>query len=82
MRGFFKTCEWLESETDSHTVKDFRVKLQDNLGEKKVYGIKHLKSLLKGHYGSHNHFSQDPGKPSKIYLVDMTKYIIGMESKS
>ena len=46
-----------------------------------AYNSRHLKKLLKKHYGSHILFSQEQGKATLIYFVDMAKFIINSNTK-
>ena len=81
MKCFLSTCDWLENQASCVTMKNFREKVKEKLGDKSVYSTKYLKKLLINHYGSHIAFSSGKGKNNLIYLIDMAKYIIESRNK-
>ena len=76
LKAFWLACNWLENETTVHSLKEFRAKVQEHLGDIKASREQYLKVLLTNHYKSHIVFSNISTKATMIYLVDMAKYII------
>ena len=76
MDCFEKACTWLENESDIHSVKDFKQKVQELLGDEIAYNVRYLKQLLKIHYGSHIDFCEENGKDTVIFFVDKTSYLV------
>ena len=79
--AFLTACEWLENETKMHTLNVFRDKVKEFEGTDKVSKSSYLKTLLVKHYGNHVSFSNEQGKTTTIYLVDMAKYILETSAK-
>ena len=51
------------------------------MAEGTAYTSKYLKKLLSNHYGSHIKFLDECGKPTLIFLVDMTQFIVDSRRK-
>ena len=72
---FRKSCEWIESKTDIHTVTQFWDKMREyvcNDGCGDVYCKKYIKQLLKEHYKENIiTFSKGPRKDDLISFHDM-----------
>ena len=76
MKAFLFACNWLENETTVHSLKEFRAKVQEYLGDTKASREQLLKILLSQHYKSHIVFSNESTRATLLYLVGMAKYII------
>ena len=83
---FRKTCEWIGSETEIHTVTQFRDKMReyvynDGCGDD-VYYTKYIKQLLKESYKENIIIcSKGPGKYDLISFHDMAAYLIKLKHK-
>ena len=51
-KAFLESCSWLEGELTVHSLKDFTEKVQEILGNEKVYKTQYVKVLLKRHNGT------------------------------
>ena len=80
-KAFLEACEWLENETQLHTLNTFRDKIRDLQGTDKVLKSSYVRTLLMKLHGHHVSFSEEKGKATTIYLVDMAKYIIENSTK-
>ena len=49
---FERTCEWLESKPEVHTVSDFSMKMMELSNSNQSYSNKHIKRCLEEKYGS------------------------------
>ena len=76
MDSFLKAYEWLETEASIHTMSEFKTKVQEVSADDETYDSRYLKKLLKDHYGAHISFSDEPGRDTLIYFVDMANFII------
>ena len=76
MDCFQKACNWLENESYIYTIKDFRQKVQELLGDEVAYDVRYLKQQLKNHYGSHISFSEESGKETLMYFSDMASFLV------
>ena len=76
MDCFQNACNWLENESYIHTIKDFRQKVQELLGDEVAYDVRYLKQQLKNHYGSHISFSEESGKETLMYFSDMASFLV------
>ena len=47
--GFYNACNWLESETELHSLREFWGKVPEFLGDVPAYNSRHLKKLLEKH---------------------------------
>ena len=55
---------------------EFKQKVQEFSEVYEVYDSRYLKKLLKDSYGSHISFSEELGKETLIYFIDMVNFII------
>ena len=76
MSCFEKAYQWLEAEITVHSIPDFTKKVWEFSTSNEVYDSKYLKKLLKDCYGAHISFSDEPGKETLIYFLDMAIYLI------
>ena len=84
---FRKICEWIESETEIHTVIQFRDKMRKypyNDGcRDELYCTKYIKQLLKEHYKENIIIcSKGPWKDDLISFHDMAAYLIKVKYKN
>ena len=68
MDSFNEACRWLELESIVHTMKEFRGKVQEYLGEEQAYQTHYLKVLLKNKYGASITFTAEKGNFTLICL--------------
>ena len=83
---FRKICEWIESETEIHTVIQFRDKMRKypyNDGcRDDLYCTKYIKQLLKEYYKENTIIcSTGPWKDDLISFHDMAAYLIKVKYK-
>lgn len=81
MESFDKACKWLEDEVSIHSMPEFRQKVKEFSGVNEPYDSRYLKKLLKDRYGSHISFSEENGKETIIYFLDMANFIINTKFK-
>ena len=55
---------------------EFKQKVQEFSEDYEAYGSRYLKKLLKDSYGSHIGFSEELGKETLIYFIDIANFII------
>ena len=55
---------------------EFKKKVQEFSKDYEAYDLRYLKKLLKDFYGSHISFSEELGKETLIYFIDMANFII------
>lgn len=74
--AFEKACEWLEEESELHSVSEFAAKV-DEFAETDAYTNKYLTTLLQRKYGDHviiNHAG--PGKENVILFQNTARFLI------
>ena len=76
MEAFEKACKWLEDEATIHSMPEFKQKVQEFSEDYEAYDSRYLKKLLKYSYGSYISFSEELGKETLIYFIDMANFII------
>ena len=81
MESFEKACKWLEDEATIHSMPEFKRKVQEFSGDDEAYDSRYLKKLLKDSYGCHISFSEESGKETLIYFLDMANFIINTKFK-
>ena len=75
--AFEETCNWLESQVELHTLKDFMNKMKEKSVTHESYSRNHTKTCLKEKYGQYITItSQGEGKPSIIGFQNTINYLI------
>ena len=77
---FHSTCEWLEGETEPHTMSEFEAKMKV-ITNSDVFSKKYLKTLLKQKYSEFIDFTRDNGVSNVIIFKNMAAYIITKKYK-
>ena len=71
MEVFEKACKWLEDEGTIHSMPEFKHKVQEFSEDYEAYDSRYLKKLLKDSCGSPISFSEELGKETLTYFIDM-----------
>ena len=58
------------------SMPEFKQKVQEFSEDYEAYDSRYLKKLLKYSYGSYISFSEELGKETLIYFIDMANFII------
>ena len=77
MMGYLEfACDWLESETVLHSVKEVQEKMIECANDTIVCGVQYIKKLLVDRYKHHISFCSEPGRENIVYFKEMADYLI------